>query len=117
MSAAEKLGFSTNSNSVFWTATPYAVASLTVGAIGVAILCTQTATIGMVAGIILATLGVAALYGVIGCAIAHNTPEDFRRNVGKFIATAAAAQLAQLIQIVVQVVVIELVKGLFKGKR
>jgi len=104
--------------SVFRAAIPYAVGTLTVAGVGIAVALTAaSSTALLVAGIAAATFGSYAFFGVVATGIAANNSREFNANVWKGMATGAAAGVADLIQFTIKMIIAEGIASLFNRNR
>jgi hypothetical protein len=103
---------------IFRSALPCGVGSLTVAGVGVAVsLAAAGSTITLVTGLALATIGAYAFFGVVITAVGSRNAADFQANVWTGMTTAAGTGLAELVRHAVRVAIEEGIKSLFNSKR
>lgn len=102
----------------FRTAFPYALGTAGIALAGTAIAVTATGTAGAVAGVFMAIFGAYSFFGVVACGLHHEgQPQLFKKNVGKFVMTAAAATFTDIISTVAKIVLVDLIRSFMNGRR
>ncbi len=88
--------------STFWTAMPYAVGALAVGAGGATLALLGAATAVKTAGIVLGFLGAYAFFATVACGVKYSDdPEEFQRHIDQYLLVSAGWALAEVIHQVV----------------
>ncbi len=103
---------SVQNNTTFQRSLPYGVGALGAGVAGAVLCASATATASIVTGVALAILGAYGFIGVLACGLIHSSnPDEFEKNVGKFMLSFAGQGLADLIATVAKAVVLKLISG------